>query len=156
MRTVWRLTPPAFASVLDGEGNRKTGARWNSPGRGVIYTCANLSLCVLETYVHIPAVLRLALPDFEAVQLRVPDDGGTTQITTAQFEKVMSLPDPASACRTVGDLWLTEEADLVLAAPSVVVPEELNVMINPVHPRMRDVRIIATRRFRFDTRLAGA
>jgi len=54
MGTIWRLTSPAFARILNGEGNRIFGARWNSPGRGVVYTCAHLSLCVLETYVNMP------------------------------------------------------------------------------------------------------
>jgi hypothetical protein len=45
---------------------------------------------------------------------------------------------------------------LVLIAPSAVVPQELNVMLNPAHPRMTDVRIIASTRFRFDPRLAVA
>ena len=76
---VWRLSPPAFAHELTGEGNRIVGARWNSPGRGVVYTCAYLSLCVLETYVHIPPEQRLSLPDFEAVRLNVPDDAGSTR-----------------------------------------------------------------------------
>jgi hypothetical protein len=40
----------------------------------------------------------------------------------------------------------------MLTAPSVIVPEELNVMLNPLHPRMRDVSIVSMRRFRFDPR----
>ena len=62
MALVWRLVDPRFASDLDGSGNRIHGARWNSPGRGVLYTSENLSLCVLETLVHLPGALRTRLP----------------------------------------------------------------------------------------------
>lgn len=132
------------------------GARWNSPGRGVVYCSANLALCVLETYVHIPPALRLALPDFEAVRLSVPEDAGMMQVSNAEFEHLTAVHDPQSAFRAIGDRWLAAGADLILAAPSVVVAEELNLMLNPAHPRMADVQIVYRRPFRFDTRLATA
>ncbi len=150
---VWRLSPPAFAQVLSGEGNRIAGARWNSPGRGVVYTCAHLSLCVLETYVHIAPEQRLSLPDFEAVRLSIPDDAGTTEVAVAELEHLLSTPNAELACRRLGDRWLAAGADLILVAPSVVVPEESNLMLNPAHPRMPEVAILSRRRFRFDPRL---
>lgn len=155
MATVWRLAPAIHSRSLDGEGNRLMGARWNSPGHGIVYTCANLSLSVLEVYVHIPATLRLDLPDFEAVRLNIPDDAGTTEIGAADFEAILAAADPPAACRAAGDRWIAAGRDLILAAPSVIVPEEFNLMLNPAHPRMREVAIISTRRFRFDARLFG-
>jgi len=156
MAIVWRLAPTIHARSLDGEGNRIMGARWNSPGHGVVYTCANLSLSVLEAYVHIPALLRINLPDFEAVRLSIPDDAGTKEIGIDEFETMLSAADPHAACRAAGDQWIAEGQNLVLAAPSVIVPEEINVMLNPAHPRMRDVEIVSTRRFRFDARFFAA
>jgi hypothetical protein len=38
--------------------------------------------------------------------------------------------------------------------PSIIVPQERNVMLNPAHRPMSDVRIVSTERFRFDPRLA--
>jgi RES domain-containing protein len=153
MAFVWQLAPTIHARSLDGEGNRIMGARWNSPGHGVVYTCANLSLSVLEAYVHIPASLRRTLPDFEAVRLSIPDDGGTTEIGIGEFEAMLSAADPHAACRAAGDRWIAEGQNLILAAPSAIVPEEQNVMLNPAHPHMRDVAIVSRRRFHFDTRL---
>jgi RES domain-containing protein len=156
MPVVWRLTAPAYADILNGEGNRIAGARWNSPGRGVVYTCEHLSLSVLETYVHVPPEQRDALPPFEAVRIRVPDDAGIARVPAAELKRMLAAPDPESACRALGDRWLAAGTDLVLAAPSVVVPEEMNFMLNPVHPRMDDVVITSKRHFRFDSRLANA
>lgn len=70
---LWRLTPPAFARALDGEGNRESGSRWNSPGRGVVYTSRSLALCVLETFVHFPVDERADLPLMIAARIECPD-----------------------------------------------------------------------------------
>jgi RES domain-containing protein len=156
MPVVWRLAPPTYAAVLDGEGNRVTGARWNSPGRGVVYASANLSLCVLETYAHIPPALRLSIPEFRAVRMSAPDDAGVTQVTVSELEGILTSSNPEDSFRNIGDRWLRDAAHLLLIAPSVIVPEELNVMLNPAHPRMRDVRIESTRPFRFDPRLSAS
>ena len=153
MALVWRLSPPAYAEALDGEGNRIFGARWNSPGRGVVYTCETLSLCVLETYVHFSPAQREAIPDYQAVQISIPDDGGTRLILAKELEDLLMTDDPMSAFREIGDNWLAAARDLALIAPSIVVPEDMNIMLNPAHPRMKDVRIARRRRFHFDPRL---
>jgi hypothetical protein len=38
--------------------------------------------------------------------------------------------------------------------PSIIIPQERNVMINPAHPLMAEVKVVSTERFRFDPRLA--
>ncbi len=53
----------------------------------------------------------------------------------------------------MGDDWLDRSDDLVLEVPSVLVPEETNLILNPAHPRMREVKIVSTRAFHFDPRL---
>jgi RES domain-containing protein len=154
MPVVWRLAPPRFAHLLDGEGSYEGGGRWNSPGGRAIYTSSHLSLCVLEVYAHFPAQERDRLPDLEALRISVPDDASRTEISAQRFEKLMHSPDPMAACQAVGDEWLSRGSDLIMQAPSVVVPEE-NIMLNPAHPRMQEVTIVTSRRFRFDPRLGG-
>jgi len=156
MASVWRLVPPRFAHFLDGEGSRSLGGRWHSPGGRVLYTSSHLSLCVLEVYVHIPTEERDELPEFEALRINIPDDTSRTEVSLQHFQQLMEDADPLGACQAVGDEWLSRGKDLILQAPSVVVPEETNVMLNPAHPRTRDVSIIASRKFRFDPRLALA
>lgn len=87
------------------------------------------------------------LPLLEAVRIQIPDDAGTTYISTAEFEPMLSASDPLAACRLAGDQWISAAANLVLAAPSVVIPGEFNIMLNPAHPRMSDVVIMSARAF---------
>ncbi len=37
---------------LDGEGVRRVGGRWNSPGRPIVYMAQSIALAVLENLVH--------------------------------------------------------------------------------------------------------
>jgi RES domain-containing protein len=149
---VWRLTRPAYARALDGEGNRASGSRWNSAGRGVVYTARNLSLCVLETLVHFPVDERADLPLMTAVLIECPDDAGFV-MERADFDALAG--DPA-AIRRAGDAWLDANQALWLETPSVIVPQDRNVMLNPAHPRFGEVRILAEELFQFDSRLTDS
>lgn len=145
--------------ALDGAGNRDTGARWNSGrGRGVVYTSLNLATCVLETFVHFGAQLRLRLPsNFMLAEIRVPDDAGVLEIRPDEIPPDADRPGPDGRTRyqRTGDAWLDEGRDLVLLAPSAVVPQEWNAMLNPQHGRMAEVAIVSCGPFRFDPRLAA-
>jgi RES domain-containing protein len=49
--TIYRVCRRIYAS-LDGEGARRVGGRWNSPGRPVVYMAKSVALAVLENSVH--------------------------------------------------------------------------------------------------------
>jgi RES domain-containing protein len=155
---VWRLAPRRHARSLDGAGNRDRGARWNSGrGRGVVYTSLNVATCVLETFVHFGPTLRGRLPDnLMLVEIRVPDGAGVLRIEAGEIpaDADVAGADGRTWYQRTGDAWLESGEALVLIAPSLVVPKEANAMLNPAHPRMADVTIVASEPFRFDLRLA--
>ncbi|MEA2988071.1 MAG: hypothetical protein QOG83_782, partial [Alphaproteobacteria bacterium] len=116
-----------------------------------VYASFNLSLCILESYVQLPIPLRINLPELAAVRIEIPD----LPIRNIELEDLKG-ERVAQRCRELGDAWLAAEEQLVLTAPSFIVPQERNVMINPAHPMMRLVKIVLTSPFRFDPRLALA
>lgn len=61
----------------------------------------------------------------------------------------------AALMRGAGDEWLARGEFLWFEAPSVIVPQDTNVMLNPAHPAMADVRVVEEEPFRFDSRLLG-
>ena len=154
---VWRLAPRRHARSLDGAGNRDSGARWNSGrGRGVVYASLNVATCVLETFVHFGPTLRANLPDnLMVIELQVPDDAGVLRIEADEIPADADVPgaDRRTWYQRTGDAWLERAETLVLMAPSIVVPKEWNAMLNPAHPRMADVTIVASEPFRLDPRL---
>jgi RES domain-containing protein len=147
---VWRLADPQYARDLSGAGNRNNGGRWNSPGRGVVYCAENLSLCVLENIVHLPLSLRGRLPPRTAIKIEIPDQ---RTVDVNKFPSALRGNTLNVWCRKIGDQWLATNSNLVMRVPSVVVEQEFNVMLNASHMGMSGIKILETRRFKFDERL---
>ena len=61
-------------------------------------------------------------------------------------------PPPPSLQR-LGDNWVKSNASAILAVPSVIIPKELNYLINPNHPDFPKLKIEKPTRFAFDQRL---
>lgn len=145
--TGWRLST-TLHPPLTGEGARKRGGRWNSPGVPLVYASSHLSLAVLEVLVHLESddfpdnlvAYRLDIPDSLIEQLPdVPDEW---------------LDDPfRRQTRRYGDTWVSEGRSAALTVPSAVIPIESNVLLNPQHPQFAEVRVMEQFPFSFDRRL---
>lgn len=61
--------------------------------------------------------------------------------------------DPELHTRRYGTQWLREKRSLALLAPSFVIPYDLNVLINPLHPNADSLVIIRQERMRLDPRV---
>lgn len=155
MPVVWRLSGPEYAAKLDGKGNVHRGARWNSPGHGIVYTSFNLSLAVLESLVQLPAALRSNLPALTAARIEIPEEISLEEVARDELPADLASAATAKRCRELGDAWLGEAQHLVLAVPSVIVPQERNLLINPQHALMDRIRVVSTEPFRFDPRLVA-
>jgi RES domain-containing protein len=55
-----------------------------------------------------------------------------------------------------GSEWAQQNRSLVLYVPSVVIPEELNGVVNPNHPEFARVKMTIERDFHYDPRILGA
>ena len=53
----------------------------------------------------------------------------------------------------IGSNWLQAGRHLVLRVPSVVCPPDHNVLLNPLHPRIRKVSVLEKTLFEIDRRL---
>ncbi len=150
---VWRLVRPAFgdaAAAFSGEGARRFGGRWNSVGRAVVYTSEHLSLAALETLAH--ADRKRFARDLVAFEVHVPSDLIAVLADADVPAGWRARPDAPDA-RAVGDAWLAAGTHAALSVPSVLVPQERNLLLDPAHLRFAEVRIGPARPFRFDDRL---
>ncbi|MCO4098863.1 MAG: RES family NAD+ phosphorylase [Gemmatimonas sp.] len=148
---VWRLTRGPYAA-LDGEGARRGGGRWNSVGTALVYASHALSLAALEYLVHIDP--DDAPADLVGIALEIPDTPALTErwelATLPRDWRALSIP---AACQTRGDAWVAGQSALAVWVPSVVIPGEANLLINPVHAAMADIRVLEIAPFAFDPRL---
>jgi RES domain-containing protein len=146
---VWRLVRARHADApLAGVGAAIAGGRWNSVGVRVAYTSQHRSLALLEMQVHLRA--DQVPDDLALVAIDVPDALVTT---LARLPSGWNALPWSTAAREAGDRWVARAESLALRVPSVVVPGESNVLINPAHAAFGRVRIARPEGFGFDRRL---
>ncbi len=145
-RRVWRIatdTPDYVADDLAGTGARLTDGRWNRPGLSVLYCACSPSLACIETLVH-PGTGSLPMNRY-LVAIDIRNAVWDSKMT----ETASSLPvgwDATPAGKVsldFGDAWLSAGTSAVLTVPSVIVPEDAIILINPQHPD--STRLTATK-----------
>ena len=153
MNVLWRIaveTPAYPASDLSGTGARITGGRWNSKGAPVVYCSTSIALATLETVHYLRGgglpfnryLVRIAIPDgvWNAHQVLDPFPGGWD-----------AIPAGLSGKRA-GDGWIAAGKSALLLVPSVIVPDECNVLLNPRHADAAAVTASTVRRWSYDPR----
>ena len=145
----WRITREIYRPhALSGEGAARVGNRWNSPGVRIAYTSTSRPLAVLEMLVH---VTRDTIPEnLLILPINVPDS--LVQEAEGLPREWNALPYSAAA-RRFGEHWAAERRSAALLVPSVVLPAERNLLINPMHPDYSKIAALAPERFQFDRRL---
>jgi RES domain-containing protein len=112
------------------------------------YTATSRPLAVLEMLVHVtrdtvpadPVLIPIEVPDaliLEAVDL----PGDWTELPYGE------------QARHFGGRWVAEQPSVGLLVPSVVLPAERNLIINPAHPAFPQVQVRPVEMFTFDRRL---
>lgn len=156
MASLWRMgadTPTYEADDLSGKGAETTGGRWNRVGTPVLYTASSASLACLETVVHLNGG-GLPLNRF-LVEIDVPDDvWAAREVLPARHLPVgWAAVPPGRVSLQIGAGWLSSCSSALLAVPSVIVPEEFNVLINPAHPDTQRIKARKLRAWYYDQRV---
>ena len=151
MASAWRIVRASRAqTAFTGEGARRSGGRWNSPGVHVVYVSEHQSTAALEVFTNrMPFILE---EKYKAFHLEWPDH------LTERFpmEKLPAnwrvFPAP-SETKEIGDRWVQERRSAVLALPSAISPADTNFLLNPEHRDFKRIRIASPINFDFDPRL---
>lgn len=134
---VWRLVK-AGQRKLDGEGARRYGGRYCSPGLAIVPFASEAGLAVL---------VRLRYLDGPAQACEDAFELGWTEID-AQAERVPEELDPAGRVAFV-DAWAHEQRSLLAALRSAVLPEADVILMNAEHPQAALVAPLQVRSFSF-------
>lgn len=156
-RTFWRIatdTPDYTADDLSGTGAKRFGGRWNQRGTPLIYASSSRALACLETVVHLGSTPALPLNRY-LVRLELPARLWRARVVFEPQAHVGwdALP-PGRVSMVWGTAWAAAGASCLAQVPSVVVPEEANLLINPQHPDARLIRVQKVRRWLYDPRAA--
>ncbi|MBV9157375.1 MAG: RES family NAD+ phosphorylase [Acidobacteriaceae bacterium] len=132
-------------SASDATGAFIAGGRWNRKGTYVLYTSGSLSLACLEILVHIREP---RLPtDYVWSQIEVPEE----LIGKPDLSQVIIADE--QACAQFGSSWVHKGETPALQVPSVIIPNEFNLLITPKHADFSSIVFRPPRPFQFDARL---
>ena len=150
--TVYRIAKTKErAANLSGTGAFKVGGRWNNPGVFAIYTSENQALAMLELLVHIEE--SELPPDLFITTLEIDESAPILELKDEELPLDWRLPDNI-VLKNTGDRLLNNKQFIGFRVRSAVMPEEYNLVLNPLYPDFNKlVRITRIDRLEVDQRL---
>ena len=145
---LWRISN---YSTLDGGGGLVVSGRWHTKGHPILYCTWNPATALLEILVHMEIDAEDRPEHFQILKIEGPD--------TLSLEKIEpdALPanwqEDTALTQSIGDRWFFEGRSLFLDVPSVLVPETSNLLVNPLHSEINQLKIKRVYEHAFDARL---
>lgn len=134
---LWRIaaaTRDSAAEDLSGSGAARYPGRWNRVTEPVLYCAPTRALAILESAAHVDDG---GLPQNRfLVEIQVPDTlwSAREEVPASALPATWDAIPAGQASVGFGSEWLRSRRSTVLLVPSVIVPEECCVLINPQHP----------------------
>lgn len=146
MTTLWRISN---YESLEGIGGLYSQGRWHPLGQRIVYLSEHPALALLEVMVHLE-IDQEDLPDtFKLLKVEAP----TPLDKMAGLELPDGWKENGHATQKVGLQWLSDGTSPVVRVPSAILPESVNVLLNPLHPDSKMLKITEVIPFPFDDRL---
>jgi RES domain-containing protein len=124
-------------TVFSGVGGLFTAARWNYLGRRAVYCSESISLCTLEWLSH--NGLSVSGFNYYRYSIEVPEKL-IKKISHKHLPKEWNTTPATDITRDFSEKYLfLSDKFTALALPSVIVPEEFNLVINPSHRAFRKI-----------------
>lgn len=147
----WRIAKAKRASDLTGQGAAIEGGRWNEQDLPAVYMGLTPAICCLETFVHANGVPTVPM---KITCFELPEDPSLylTPDPKTLPEGWNTLPADSPSIE-YGSSWLRSGDYLGLIVPSAVLALEQNVVVNPRHAAIEQVRVIEVFDFIYDKRM---
>ncbi len=136
--------------ILSGIGAEKVGGRWNEVGTRAVYCSENISLALLEYYVHSENIAYLP-KEILVAKIQFPDE--------FIIKELKVLPQrwnqyPYSSKTTEVFTNLSKDRNVfALRVPSTIVGLESNIILNPLYKEFGKVEVIEFVKLPIDERL---
>lgn len=121
----------------------------------MIYTSVSRSLACLETVVHLSSGNALPLNRYlMQIQIPIPIGAWNSRVVFDPAHRVGWNAEPAGkVSMDWGTARLQGKTTLLAEVPSVIVPEEHSILINPDHPDAAKLTAVKVRRWIYDQRI---
>ncbi|MGA9212538.1 RES family NAD+ phosphorylase [Kaistella sp.] len=144
---VFRIAHKKYAKNLSVSG---LSGRWNSNGKLVLYTSESVSLAFLENMIY--RVGTGFNDDYKLMIIEIPEQN-IEGIEIKKLSKNWRKIEHYDELQKMGDSWYDQQKRLVLRAPSSVIPEDYNLIINTTHIDFKKVKLIDILDYEPDERL---
>lgn len=146
---LYRITKTKYANDISGEGAKMYGARWNRPGMAVLYTSEARSLALLELIVHFESKNAFKLPH-SYISLEIENLFIET-LDKSLLPKNKLEPNDVRLWK-ITDYYFKEKKVLALRVPSILIPEENNIILNAEHADYQSIKVINIESINLDER----
>jgi RES domain-containing protein len=117
---------------LAGGGALRASGRWHTRGRRIVYCAQTPAAALLEALVHFEIEVRDLPARYRLLKIQVPDGVAVEHLRPERLPA--GWVARSDVTRAIGDEWISTNRSSLLLVPSAVVPETLNVLLNPSHP----------------------
>ena|SRR3990167_4860050 len=137
--TIWYRAHNAdnISEVFSGDSGLFAANRWNYMGDKAVYCSDSIALCTLEWLTN--AGLSLSGFSYYRYSINVPDNL-IVKFDLSALPVNWNIAPAHDFTRDFANEYLFSSTKyLALAVPSAIVPEEYNLVINPLHPSFQAV-----------------
>lgn len=148
---VYRIANTKYKdSTLSGVGAEKVGGRWNKVGTRAVYCSENISLALLEYYVHSENIAYLP-KEILVAKIYIPDNFPIKELKRLPLGW-SQYPYSSETCELFTGL-AKDPNFFALRVPSTIVGLESNIILNPLFKEFGKVEIVEFINLPIDERL---
>lgn len=136
--------------ILSGTGAEKVGGRWNEVGTRAVYCSENMSLALLEYYVHSAKISNLP-KEILLARIQFPDEFIVQELKILP-ERWNQYPYSSKTPKIFTDLAKNRDF-FALKVPSTIVEPESNIILNPLYKEFNRVEVLEFIMLPIDERL---
>lgn len=137
-------------ATLSGIGAEKVGGRWNEIGTRAVYCSENISLALLEYYVHSENIALLP-KEILVAKIEFPNEFSVEELKDLP-EKWNQYPYSSKTAAVFTNLAKNREF-FALRVPSTIVGLESNIILNPLYKEFGKVEVVEFVTLPIDERL---
>jgi RES domain-containing protein len=116
----------------------------------MVYTSSSLALAAMEFFVHLDP--SEAPAPLVSVMAEIPENLCIEQVDPDALPVGWRKPNNKYT-QQLGTDWSKSRSSVALVVPSAVVDGESNILLNPVHPTFREIKIYPAKPFCYDERM---
>jgi RES domain-containing protein len=145
---VYRITHKKYSDHLFAPG---IAGRWNGSGKKVLYCAESIPLAFLESMIRRQGVG--FNHDYNIVIIEMSEDMLIHEISLPELADGWRSFRDYSICQKIGNAWFDKFDSPVLKAPSAMVVQSFNYVINTQHSEYKRIKIVGVTELTPDIRI---